>query len=276
MRIHEVMGGGGLRLHSREWGNADGRAILFIHGWSQCHMCWSPQYESALAQEFRLIAIDLRGHGMSEKPLGPEHYLDSRVWADDIAVTIGQLGLRRPVVVAWSYGGFVICDYLRAYGADSIGAVNFVGGAVALGPKAFGTLIGPGFLNHFAGATANDLPTNIDAMRRFVRACTREPLSADLHEAALCWNMVVPAEVRLALGSREIDSDDVLASLSVPVLVSHGREDIVVLPAMAEHVAAICPAAKVSWYSGVGHAPHIESPSRFNRELTELARQVRS
>jgi pimeloyl-ACP methyl ester carboxylesterase len=170
----------------------------------------------------------------------------------------------------------VICDYLRAYGTDGIGAVNFVGGGVALGPKAFGTLLGPGFLDHFAGAIADDLPTNIDAMRRFVRACTREPLSADLHDAVLCWNMVVPAKVRSALGSREIDSDDVLASLSVPVLVTHGREDIVVLPAMAEHILATCPGAKVSWYSGVGHAPHMEDSRRFNHELAELARRVRS
>ena len=40
-----------------------------------------------------------------------------------------------------------------------------------LGPSAFGPLIGPGFLDHFAGMTANDLPTNITAVRAFVRAC---------------------------------------------------------------------------------------------------------
>jgi pimeloyl-ACP methyl ester carboxylesterase len=276
MRTHSVTGSGGLRLHVREWGDADRPAILFVHGWSQCHLCWAAQYESALAQEYRLVALDLRGHGMSEKPLAPEHYVDPRIWATDIAATIDQLSLQGPILVGWSYGGFVICDYLRAYGADGIGAVNFVGGAVALGPKAFGTLIGPGFLDHFAGATVDDLPTNINAMRRFVRACTREPLPADLHEAVLCWNMVVPARVRAALGSREINSDDVLASLSVPVLVTQGREDIVVLPAMAEHILGTCPNAKASWYSGVGHAPHLEEAQRFNDELAGLARRVRS
>jgi non-heme chloroperoxidase len=43
MQIHTVAGGGGLRLHVREWGRADRPPILFIHGWSQNHMCWDKQ-----------------------------------------------------------------------------------------------------------------------------------------------------------------------------------------------------------------------------------------
>ena len=171
MQVHAVRGGGGLRLHVREWGKADGPPILFIHGWSQNHLCWAKQYESALADEFRLVAYDLRGHGMSEAPLEPEHYTDSTLWADDVAEIIAELGLDRPVLVGWSYGSFVICDYLRAHGQDQIAAINFVEGAVKLGEGAFGTLIGPGFLDHFVDATADDLPTNIRAMRSFVRAC---------------------------------------------------------------------------------------------------------
>ena len=88
----------------REWGQADGPPILFIHGWSQNHLCWAKQYESALADEFRLVAYDLRGHGMSEAPLEPEHYTDGELWADDVAAIIDQLGLDRPVLVGWSYG----------------------------------------------------------------------------------------------------------------------------------------------------------------------------
>ena len=171
MKIHAVRGGGGLQLHVREWGKPDGPPILFIHGWSQNHLCWAKQYESALADEFRLVAYDLRGHGMSEAPLEPEHYTDGTLWADDVAAIIDALRLERPVLVGWSYGGFVICDYVRVYGQDRIAAINFVEGAVKLGESAFGTLIGPGFLDHFVDATADDLPTNIRAMRSFVRAC---------------------------------------------------------------------------------------------------------
>jgi non-heme chloroperoxidase len=274
--IHEVRGGGGLRLHVREWGRADGPPILFIHGWSQNHLCWAKQYESPLADEFRLVAYDLRGHGMSEAPLAPEHYTDGELWADDLAAIIDQLQLDRPVLVGWSYGIFVICDYMRAHGQDRIAAIDSVEGAVKLGAAAFGTLIGPGFLDHFADATTDDLPTNIRAMRAFLEGCAAKPLPAHEFETALCWNIVVPARIRANLAARELDCDDVMSTLDVPLLVTQGRADTVVLPAMAEHVLATCPTAEVSWYEGIGHLPHLEDPERFNRELAELARRARS
>ena len=65
-----------------------------------------------------------------------------------------------------------------------------------------------------------------------------------------------------------------LRSLDVPLLVTHGREDSVVLPAMAEHVLDTCPTAEASWYEDVGHVPHLEDPERFNRELAELTRRA--
>jgi non-heme chloroperoxidase len=274
-KIHTVTGGGGLKLHVREWGKADGPSILLIHGWSQNHLCWAKQYESALADEFRIVAFDLRGHGMSEAPLEPEHYTDGKLWADDVAAIIDELRLDRPVLVGWSYGAFVICDYVREHGEEGIAAIDFVEGAVRLGEAAFGTLIGPGFVDHFGPATADDLPTNIWAMRSFVKTCLVKPVSADDFETAVCWNVVVPARVRANLGAREIDDDDVLRTLRAPLLLTHGREDTVVLPAMAEHVLATCPVAEVSWYEGVGHVPHLEEPERFNRELAGLTQRVR-
>jgi non-heme chloroperoxidase len=273
-RTHTVKGGGGLRLHVREWGPADAPAILLIHGWSQNHLCWARQYESALAGEFRLVAYDLRGHGMSEAPLEPEHYTDGALWADDVAAIVDALKLERPLLVGWSYGAFVICDYVRRHGQDRIGAIEFVEGVVKLGPAAFGTFIGPGFLDHFADLTAEDLPTNIAAMRSFVRVCAVKPLAAEDFETALAWSMAVPARIRANLAARELDDDDVLRELTVPLLVTQGAADTVVLPTMAEHILATCPTAEASYYEGVGHLPHLEEPERFNRELAALARRV--
>jgi non-heme chloroperoxidase len=272
MITHTVTGGGGLRLHVREWGKPDGPPILFLHGWSQSHQCWDKQVSGPLREEFRLVACDLRGHGMSQAPDGPECYTDAGLWAADVAAIIEQLRLDRPVLVGWSYGAFVICDYLRACGQEQVAAACFSGGAVKLGEAAFGTLIGPGFLSHFPGATAGDLPANIAAMRGLVRAFTVEPLPAADTETLLCAGMVVPAGIRASLAAREIDGDDVLRTLEVPLLVAHGRADTIVLPAMAEHVLAICPAAEASWYPGA-HAPHLEDPERFNRELAALTRR---
>jgi non-heme chloroperoxidase len=276
IKTHTVPGGGGLRLHVREWGNPDGPPIVFIHGWSQCHLCWHKQVESPLRDEFRLVAFDLRGHGMSEAPLQSQHYTHAGLWAHDLAAVIDELRLKRPMLVGWSYGAFVICDYVRVNGQDEISGINLVAGAVKLGEASFGTLIGPGFLDHFAGATADDLPTNIDAIRGLISVFSARPLPVADTETLLAASMAVPARIRASLAAREIDDDDVLRGLGVPVLVSHGRADTIVLPAMADHILATCPTAQASWYQDTAHVPHLEHSERFNRELAELARSARA
>ena len=273
MQVHTIEGGGGLRLHVREWGNPQGPAILLIHGWSQNHLSWRHQFDSALADEFRLVALDNRGHGMSEKPLEEGHYTDERLWADDVAAVISALGLERPVLAGWSYGGYIISDYVRVHGEGAISGINYVCAAVMLN-DAFDN-IGPGFLENAPDACKEDLPTNIAAMRRFVRACSAEPMGEEEWETTLCHNMVVPPQVRGAMVlSRRMDSDDVLARMTVPVLVTHGVLDTVVLPSMGEHVLEVCPTAEASWYEGVGHAPFLEDPERFNREIADFTRRV--
>jgi pimeloyl-ACP methyl ester carboxylesterase len=129
-----------VKLHVREWGKVDAPPVLFIHGWSQNHLCWRKQYESQLADAFHLVAFDLRGHGMSEAPEAQEHYTEPQPWADDIAAIIDQLGLKHLTLVGWSYAGFVICDYVRSYGQNVIAGINFVGAAVTLDRAAFGVL----------------------------------------------------------------------------------------------------------------------------------------
>lgn len=275
MKTHSVKGGAGVNLHVREWGNPAGFPILLIHGWSQNHLCWSKQYESSLQRECRIVALDLRGHGISDAPLDADQYTDGDRWAADIASIIDQLALDRPILVGWSYGGFVICDYVRKHGDTKIAGINFVAAAVALGPKAFGTLIGPGFLEHAPSTFEADVPNVIMAMRKFLRACFLKPIAQDDFEIALAFNMIVQPKVRGFLVQRELDFAPVLKTLSVPVLVSHGLEDTVVLLAMSEYILANCRTARASWFEDVGHGTFLEAPDRFNEELIRFARTVR-
>lgn len=271
-RQHTVAGGGGLKLNVMEWGRADGPPILFVHGWSQAHLCWLKQIEGALADEFRLVAFDLRGHGLSAAPAGLEHYVRSDLWADDVKAVIDALGLRGAVLVGWSYGGLVITDYLRAYGDADLAGINFVGAAVRIGEQAMGPLIGPGFTDIFARAAGSDLEAAIDAMREFIERCFAVKLSRRDYERVLCWNMTARPDVRAALGAREVDGCDALAALTRPVLVSHGRRDVTVLPAMAELILEHCPTATASWYEEAAHGPFMEDPARFDDELARFAR----
>jgi pimeloyl-ACP methyl ester carboxylesterase len=270
---HEVSGGDGIRLHACEWGDRDGPSILLIHGWSQSQLCWSRQIAGHLADRFRIVTFDNRGHGMSEKPLLADRYTNPRLWADDVAAIIDQTGLDRPVLVAWSYGGFIVSDYVRAHGTDAIAGINFVGAAVTLRPPTFDHF-GAGLLANAEGACSSDLTTSIVAMLRFLRAATTQPLAQDDWDTTLCANMIVPPEVRHALISRNLDNDDVLSALAIPVLVTHGRSDNIVLESMAEHIVAVCATAQPSWYDHTGHMPFLEDADRFNRELADFVASV--
>lgn len=111
MKTHRITGGGGVQLHVVETGNVQGRPILFLHGLSQCWLQWSGQLNSELARDHRLVALDRRGHGLSDKPR--DGYSDSKLWADDIHAVIRELNLARPVLSGWSYGPLVFLDYIR-------------------------------------------------------------------------------------------------------------------------------------------------------------------
>jgi non-heme chloroperoxidase len=273
-RTRDVRGGGGLRLHVSEWGNPDGPPVLFLHGWSQSQLCWARQVTGPLARNSRIVTVDNRGHGMSDKPLDVEQYGDPQLWADDVAAVIDQMNLDRPVLVGWSYGGFIITDYIRAHGEDAVAGINLVGAAVVLRPPTFDHL-GPGLLEHAEDVCSPDLHTSILGVRRLLEAMTAEPLDSNEWSNAVCSTMVVPAAVRSALLARQIDADDVLAQISVPVLVTHGRADTIVLPSMAEHVLDVCGSAEASWYDGVGHMPFLEVPARFDHELGQFVARVR-
>jgi non-heme chloroperoxidase len=204
MKVHNVKGAAGIKLHVREWGARGGVPVLLIHGWSQSHLCWIKQYENGLRDKLHVVAFDLRGHGMSDSPLDAKQYMDGDRWADDIAAIIEQLALEKPILVGWSYGGFIICDYVRKHGQDKISGINFVSAAVVIGPAAFGRLIGPVFLDNAPLACERDLPTSTAAIRKFLRACFVRPISQDDFETALAFNMVVAPQVRAFLIQREL------------------------------------------------------------------------
>jgi non-heme chloroperoxidase len=274
MEIATVVGGGGTRLHVREWGARDAPPILFVHGWSQHHLAWRHQFESALADEFRLVAVDLRGHGMSEAPTVVEAYTDGDLWAADVAAIIEQRGLVQPVLVSWSFGGFVISDYLSLHGDAAIAGINYVGWGVVMGnTEEELRFVGRGFHDFYEGAISEDMPTAIAAMRGFVHACLGKPVSREDIETLIAFNCMVPRFTRWACTMRKaIDFTPVIAKLSIPILATYGTRDTVALPIAGEHIVASCRRATGSFYDGSGHAPFLEDPERFNRELTAFAR----
>ncbi|MGH7570822.1 MAG: alpha/beta fold hydrolase [Gemmatimonadota bacterium] len=270
-----ISGGGGLDLAIYEAGNPDGPPILFIHGFSQNHLTWERQFSGPLADEFRLVALDLRGHGASDKPLDAAAYTDSALWAEDIAAVIEARAIERPVLVGWSYGGYVIADYLRSHGDDALGGIVFVGVSSRAGTEEAQADLGEELLQLMGGVFSTDVRTSIDATRAFLGLITAQPMDDETFDIALASAMMIPPEVRLALFSRQLDNDDVLASIGVPTLVVHGGGDRVVMLSSGEHIAGTVPGARLLVYEGSGHAPFFEDPDRFNQDLAEFVRAAR-
>jgi pimeloyl-ACP methyl ester carboxylesterase len=259
----------GLAIAAQEWGNPAGPEILFIHGFSQSHLSWIRQIDSDLAKEFRLVTYDLRGHGNSDKPFEPERYKDSKAWGDEVQAVIDAAGLKRPVLVGWSYGGRVISDYLKTHGAARLAGLNYVDAVTKADPSFFGE-----GLKLQPGMFSEDLATNIAATRAFLHACFERQPSADAYEIMLAFNMMVPPKVRAAMGGRQLDVDALMRELKLPVLVTQGAQDRLILVPAAKYTAATIPGARLSIYEGVGHAPFYEDAPRFNAELAALVREA--
>src|SRR5438093_821132 len=256
MQAYTITGGGGIQLYVDEAGNPNGRPILFIHGFSQCRLAWSKQMVSDLANDFRLVAMDLRGHGLSEKPRNA--YGEARLWADDIHAVISTLSLDQPVLSGWAYGGVVICDYLRAYGEEHIAGMHLVGAVTNLESESAMAVVSPAFFALLPGLFSADVEESTCALQTFLRLCMYEELTpADL-SFFLGYNVIVPPYVRQGLLSRVAVYDDLLPRLRKPVLITHGEADAIVLRGAAEQHAAALRQARTSFYPNIGHAPFWE------------------
>jgi non-heme chloroperoxidase len=268
LQHHMISGGGGVRLHAVETGNAKGRPIVFIHGFSQCWMSWDRQLNSDLADTFRLVAVDLRGHGLSDKP--PGIYGDSKLWADDVHAVIRALNLDHPVLSGWSYGPLVILDYIRHYGEDAIRGAHFVGGVTKLGSDEAASVLAPGFLGLIPGFFSSDIQECVQALTSLVRmCCVRDPSEEELY-LMLGFNLSVPPHVRQGMFSRSVDNDDLLPKLRKPVLITQGDADAIVSPTVIDKQMSRIAHAQTHVMANGGHACAWEEPAAFNQRLRKF------
>ncbi len=269
MQSHKIIGGGGTRIHVIEAGNSRGRPILFVHGFSQCSLCWQRQFNSDLADDFRLVALDLRGHGLSEKPR--DAYGDSRLWAEDINAVIHTLKLDHPILSGWSYGPIVMLDYVRHYGEDAIAGMNFIGGITSLGSEKALSVITPEFLSLVPAFFSTDTEESVRGLGSLLRLCfAKEPGPEEVY-LMLGYNLSVPPHVRQALFSRTIDNDDVLAKIKKPVLITQAINDAIVKAVAADVHRSALANGEVELVADTGHACFWDNAAAFNRRLRSFA-----
>jgi pimeloyl-ACP methyl ester carboxylesterase len=227
---------------------------------------------SDLADDYRLVAMDMRGHGLSDKPR--DGYNDSKLWADDVNAAIQALGLDHPILCGWSYGALVILDYIRHYSEECISGVNFVGAVTKLGSDEALSFLTPEFLSLVPGFFATDVEESVRSLESLLRLCfSQEPSAEDLY-LMLGFNVSVPPYVRQALFSRSFDNDDLLPKIRKSVLITHGADDAVVKPAAADqHIAGLAH-AQIQMMANAGHASFWDDAGTFNRRLRAFSESL--
>jgi non-heme chloroperoxidase len=270
-----VEGAGYARLFVEENGDPTNPAILWIHGYCQCRLSWDEQFQNEeLASKFHMVRLDLRGHGLSDKLADPTAFQDSKIWAEDIRAVISTLRLSKPVLAGWSYGGFIICDYIRYYGQENLGGLIFVAAATEMGRDEANALLGAEFLQLVPGFFSTDYATGSAALQQFIGMATYEELDPHTFYYLVGFNsMTLPAS-RQGMFMRELNNGAVLEAIKIPSLIIQGNDDRVVLSASSDNIARHIPHASRVDYDHCGHVAFLEVAEQFNRDVVAFMQRV--
>ena len=243
-RKHSITGHGGVQLCVHDLGPETAPAIILVHGWSQCHLSFARQSE--LAERFRLILPDLRGHGQSDKPLGPACYDNSRPWVEDLHAIITSLAPDTPLLVGWSMGGWVVMDYLEHFGDAALAGVGLIGSSITTGahlPPAAAKVrnYSPA---KAVGMYSEDLAENLAAVQAFVSVCFHQQPDAGTLAQAVVYNMLVPPQVRAAARLRQEDRRAVAEATVKLAWVAWGAHERLAPAEMGQQALAHFPNAE--------------------------------
>ncbi|GAB2730801.1 alpha/beta fold hydrolase [Nocardia thraciensis] len=273
MAIRDVVSADGTSIVYRVTGPAVGRPLVLLHGWAGNLRCWGTAAD-LLAERFRVIAVDLRGHGYSDVP--ETGYDDPKNWAADIAAVLAGEGIESgAVLVGWSYGGIVLSDYLTAYGTGAVAGVVYSGSQAGIGRGVAGAEPGPAMRQAIPDVFEEGAGKAMRGFAAFGNANTGSGRDKGEDAQRLYGgSLATPPRVRKALFYRTADNTDTLRALDVPVLVLHGTADPVVPIDNGRYIAEAAPDARTSYWEGAQHGLFIEDPARFATEITEFVAEL--
>ncbi|MGW0245801.1 alpha/beta fold hydrolase [Nocardia goodfellowii] len=268
MAIREAVSADGTTIVYRVSGSADARPLVLVHGWAANLRCWGAAADE-LAERYRVIALDLRGHGHSDVPSAG--YDDPKNWAADIAAVLAAEGIDGDaVLLGWSYGGIVISDYLTAYGTGAVAGVIYTGSMANIG-RAPGAETGPAMNAAIPGVFEESAGRATRAFAAFGNANTGPGADKGGDAQRLFGaSLSTPPVVRKALFVRTVDNTETLRALDIPVLVQHGTADPVVPIANGRYIADAVPNARLCAWEGAQHGLFIEDRPRFVAEVTDF------
>ncbi len=236
-----------------------GEPLLLIHGLGYARWGWEPVLPG-LAERFDVILFDNRGIGESDAPPGP--YTAAEMAADAVQV-LDEAGVERAHVVGTSLGGMVAQE-LALSSPDRVERL-VLACTTPGGPKAHPM---PQVTVALMAEAATLEPAV--ALRRFVEnALAPETVAAhpELVDRIMAHRLATAqapaAWAAQAAAGVTFDAYDRLAGLTVPTLVQHGDEDVVVDPRNADLLVGLLPDGRLERFPGTGHVYFWEAPERF-------------
>jgi pimeloyl-ACP methyl ester carboxylesterase len=266
LRRHDVVVDG-LRLHVAEAG--DGPALLLIHGLTASHAVWEPML-AAFADRWRVIALDLPGHGASDKPDAP-YTVD--FFAGMVRSLARELDVREAVVAGSSLGGQIALELAAWYPSfvrALVLAAPAVGYSAAMRPvgQALQMLTGPRVLR---ASLTQFFQQNFHDRTRIGHVTRRRILEERL--AAPDFPAFARAVAR-SLGGVLTAEAQPLERVTQPVLVVWGRQDRLVPLARSTRLLRRLPHARLHVLEQCGHLPMLEQPAAFNRTVGGFLREA--
>lgn len=246
-----------------------GRPLVLLHGLMAHQGFFEAQRQ--LADGFRLIGVDLRGHGCSERALGT---LTVDRLAQDVAELADQLQLAGAIGIGWSLGASVLWRVLTGPQSERFaGAVIIDMTPRVLNREDWQLGLSPELCDARTNAIRDDFPTFAANAGHAIFAQPPADGKGEMaewasgefarnHPSAIgaIWNSLV-----------EMDFRDDLPRIKQPALVIHGAHSQLYGSGTADHLVRALPHARAVRFERSGHAPHMEEPELFNRTIRDFA-----
>lgn len=268
----------GTNIFYKDWGPKDAQPVVFHHGWPLSSDDWDAQMLFFLANGYRVVAHDRRGHGRSEQ-VSEGH--DMAHYAADAAAVAEHLDLRNAIHIGHSTGGGEVAAYVARHGIPQ-GRVAKAVLVSAVPPIMLKTDRYPGGLpiEVFDGFRSA-LAANRASFFRDVAAgpfygFNRPGAKVDASVIDNWWRQGMMGSAKAHYEGikafSETDQTDDLNAITVPALVLHGDDDQVVPYKNAGVLqAAILPSATLKIYEGFSHGMLTVNADILNADLLAFA-----
>jgi non-heme chloroperoxidase len=247
----------GVRLHYAEQGDPFGRPVILLHGYSDSWFSFS-RVMPLMSAKNRVFAIDLRGHGESDRPA--TGYAMSDMAADVIEFMIAK-GLGKATVVGHSMGSFVAQQVALA-APERVERLVLIGSATA--PRNFA---GMPELGQAIVSLADPVPA--DFAREFQVSTIHQPLPEAFMTRVVAESRKLPARVwrDVMEGMLITERPSGLGPSGIPALILWGDHDR--FAPREEQIALLhlLSSSTLKVYRDTGHALHWERPEAFVRDL---------